>query len=34
MIREKWNIDKDYKDASIAILRDNLSSFTCKSWNP
>lgn len=30
MIREKWNIDKDYKDASIAILRDNLSSLRAK----
>lgn len=30
MIREKWKIDKDYKDASIAILLDNLSSLRAK----
>jgi len=30
MIRDKWNINKDYKEASIAILRDNLPSLRAK----
>lgn len=30
MIREKWNIDKEYKEANIAILQDNLPSLRAK----
>ena len=30
MIREKWDINKDYKRASIVILRDNLPSLRAK----
>lgn len=30
MIREKWNISKEYKDASIFILTENLSSLRAK----
>ena len=30
VIRDKWRISKDYKDASIAILRDNLAPLRAK----
>ena len=30
MIREKWRIDKEYKDLCIKILQDNLASLRAK----
>ena len=31
MISEKWQINKDYKNISIAILQDNLSALRAKA---
>lgn len=31
MIREKWQIEKEYKNISIAILQDNLSALRAKA---
>ncbi len=31
MIREKWNVDKEYKKVSAQILQDNLAALRAKS---
>ena len=31
MIREKWHVDKNYKDLSIEIMQENLAALRAKA---